>query len=199
VQEPPSDREPSLRDRFTRLIGAGRRERWITAATVVAIVVAIAAFIALPTDDDSDEAGSGPPDAFTARAEQICLEAKVDLATAGSGTVADPGASPIADYARRAEAATRRTRERLAALDVPPDRRQQAAGLDARLRDAEAEIARLARLAANRAAADRLPVQTTRVQAAGQAVEEAVARLGLDECAQFQVGLTRLEEDAAGE
>jgi hypothetical protein len=197
VQEPPTDREPSLRDRFTRLIGAGRRERLITAATVIALVVAIAAFIALPTDDDADEGGSRPTDPYTARAERICLDAKVELATAGSGTVADPSAAPIADYARQAELTTRRARERLAALEVPPDRRDEAAALDARLRDAEAEIERLGRLAGTRTGINQLPVQTARVEAAGQAVEEAVAQLGLKECAELQVGLTRLEEGAA--
>lgn len=195
MQEPPSERKPSLRDRLARLIGRSRRERIISAATVAAIVVAIAAFIALPTDD-SDQDESRPADPYTARADRICLDAKVELATAGSSTIADANANPIADYARQAEATTRRTRERLAALEVPKDRLQEATVLDTRLREIEAEIARLGRVAGRRGDLGQVPAQTVRVEAAGQAVEEAVARLGLAECAELQVGLTRLQQGA---
>ncbi|HEX5713707.1 MAG TPA: zinc-ribbon domain-containing protein, partial [Solirubrobacterales bacterium] len=58
------------RDRLDRLIGTTRRARIITAATAIALIVAIVAFIALEPEDDSI-----PRDSYTVAADQLCLDA----------------------------------------------------------------------------------------------------------------------------
>ena len=63
----------SLRRRAGRLLGRTRRERVITAVTVLALVIAIVAVVALTTGDDQDE--------YTEQANAICVESKQALAT----------------------------------------------------------------------------------------------------------------------
>ena len=179
---------------FARMVGSSRRERVITAVTVLVLLIVVAAFIALPADEGSDSEGQAQRDGYTTQAERICLDAKVDLAASGSATVADPPSNAISAYARDAKSATARARRRLASLDPPADRRQAAARVDSRLQVAQFEIARLAELASSRVGLTRLPEQTMRVEAAGAQVDRALRALGLTECAKLQVGLTRLTQ-----
>jgi hypothetical protein len=179
---------------FARIAGSSRRERVITAITALVLLVAVAAFVALPADEGSDSERRTERDAYTTQAERICLDAKVDLAASGSATVAEPADNAVAAYARDAESATARARRRLSSLDPPADRRQAAARVDTRLQVAQSEITRLAELASSRAGLTRLPEQAMRVEAAGARVDRALRALGLTECAKLQVGLTRLTE-----
>jgi hypothetical protein len=179
---------------FARIAGSSRRERVITAITALVLLVAVAAFIALPADQQLDSERQTQRDGYTTQAERICLDAKVDLAASGSATVAQPAENAIAAYARDVESATARARRRLASLDPPADRRQAAARVDTRLQVAQSEITRLAELASSRVGLTRLPEQAMRVEAAGARVDRALRALGLTECAKLQVGLTRLTE-----
>ena len=67
----------SLRQGLALLAGDTRKARVISAATVGAIAVAIAAFIALKPSADGI-----PRDAYTIEAERICLNAKQRIVTA---------------------------------------------------------------------------------------------------------------------
>ncbi|HEX5711714.1 MAG TPA: hypothetical protein VFX85_00185, partial [Solirubrobacterales bacterium] len=80
-------------------------------------------------------------------------------------------------------------RSRFEALQVPSDRVAQAEGLEGTLLEAEVELGGLARVAAS---GDRREVVASAEEAddASVGVEEAVAELGLSECASARIGLS---------
>ena len=69
----------SPRERFAALIGTSRRERLISGGIALALVVAIVAFFALPTDEDDEV----PQDDYTESADAICVQAKQQIIAAG--------------------------------------------------------------------------------------------------------------------
>lgn len=140
----------------------------ITVATVLAIVVAIVAFIALSPDEDSI-----PRDGYTLSAERICLKAKGQIVSA-----ANEGGS---EFAAKLVPIVVRWREQLAELTPPPDRAQQVGDLDDALREMEIEAADLARTIAAGSQAQVL-AEAREAEAASAEVEAAVAALGLSEC-----------------
>ncbi|HEX7243963.1 MAG TPA: hypothetical protein VF245_00170 [Solirubrobacterales bacterium] len=171
-----------MRERLAGLVGTTRRARWITAATAVAIVVAVIAFLTLPTDDQGI-----PRDEYTLAAEQICLEAKRQILA--SSRLARAGEDPAgtSEYARALLPAVSGWRLQLDDLEVPADRKEQAAQLTAALKEAEARIAGLVRTAeeGNRR---RTLASAAAADDASTRVEEAVAALGLEECAELRLG-----------
>jgi hypothetical protein len=140
----------------------------ITAATVLAIVVAIVAFIALSPDEDSI-----PRDGYTLSAERICLKAKGQIVSA-----ANEGGS---EFAAKLVPIVVRWREQLAELTPPADRTQQVGGLDDALREMEIEAAGLARTIETGSRAQIL-AGASKAEAASAEVEASVATLGLSEC-----------------
>ncbi len=158
----------AARNSLRALIGNDRKTRTITAVTVLAIVVAIVAFIALSPDEDSI-----PRDGYTLSAERICLKAKAQIVSA-----ANEGGG---DFAAELVPIVVRWREQLAELTTPADRAQQVGGLEDSLREMEIEAADLARTTAAGSRAQIL-AEARRAEAASAEVETAVAALGLTEC-----------------
>jgi hypothetical protein len=159
----------SARNSLRALIGSDRKTRTITAATVLAIVVAVVAFIALSPDEDSI-----PRDGYTLSAERICLKAKgqiVSAANQGDGS-----------FAAKLVPIVVRWREQLAELTTPADRTQQVGDLEDSLREMEIEAADLARTSAT-GSRGQILAEARRAEAASAEVEAAVAALGLSECA----------------
>lgn len=176
-------RPRSVRERAVELVGTTRKARLISAVTALAIVVAIAAFIAL----DSDE--GIPRDAYTVEADRICLNSKRGIVAARvvfarqAGQI-DPGA-----FARTLVPVVGKWRAQLRELAVPPDRLEEARRLEAALLDAEVRIAKLARVA-DRGEKDAIVASAKRADEASTGVEEAVSDLGLSECADATIGFT---------
>ena len=169
----------STRKRLGRLVGTTRKARLITAATVIAILVAVAAFIALdPTEDEI------PRDAYTVAADRLCLDSKRSIvviersfAAQGPGAVARELVPVIAAW-----------RSQLNQLNAPADRKDLARELEATLLQTEVQIAGLARI--SRGGETRQIVAKARAaDAASTEVEEAAATLGLSECAEAAIGL----------
>jgi len=178
ASEPPRERR-SLRERASALIGTTRRARLITAGTVVAIAIAIVAFILLdPAEDEI------PRDAYTVAADEICVGAKKQIAAAAGRSAAgeDPGA-----YADRLVPIVSGWRSEFNALDPPPDRQDQAQTLDAALRDVQVESGALARVAREGSRKEVLEA-SGRVDDLTIAVEENLAALNLDRCADLALG-----------
>jgi hypothetical protein len=174
----------SARERLGSLVGTTRRARAISAATALAVLIAIVAFIALDPDD-----GEIPRDEFTLAAERICLNAKREIYVTGQRFRAGDGKGGASAFARDLLPAVSGWRLRFAKLEVPADRSEQAAQLTAALREVEARIAELARAAED---SDPEPVVASagaRADRASTAVEEAVSSLGLDECASVRLGV----------
>lgn len=158
---------------LSRILGSDRKTKLISAATIAALVVAVIAFIAISPDDNSI-----PRDRYTLAAEKICLQSKRHIVVA-----ANAGGS----YARQLVPIVVRWREELGDLKVPSDRVEQERALDEALREVEIEVAQLARLGER---GDRVGViaAAKRADTATATVEEAVANLGLSECAKATIG-----------
>jgi hypothetical protein len=177
----PSQREP-FGERLRRLIGTSRRARLLTGGTAVAIVIAIAAFVALEPATDG-----GGRDAYTVAADGVCVEAKGEIATVlQRAATADPGRNPD-EYARLVPIIAE-WRSTLNDIAPPRDRRERAWELDAALRDVLVEAAALARVARG-GRAKRLVAQAQRVDDASEPVEEAIDALALERCGRIDVGV----------
>lgn len=169
----------SARERLKRLVGTTRKARLITAATVIALLVAVAAFIALdPAEDEI------PRDAYTVAADRLCLDSKRSIvAIERSFTPQGPEV-----VARELVPVIAAWRSQLNGLNPPADRSDLARELEAALLQAEVQIAGLARVA--KSGDQRQTVAKARqADAASTEVEEAVAALGLDECAEAAIGV----------
>lgn len=170
----------SLRQRVGRLLGTDRRTRFVSAATIVAVIVAVIAFVAL--SEDSEE--TIPRDSYTIAADRICIGAKRRIVA-----VENSGLKAGAAGARRLLPVVSEWRSEFDALKVPSDRIEEAQALDAALKEVQLRIATLARVAASGNQKQVL----TQAQAADEAssgVEEAVAALGLSHCSRLTIGFS---------
>jgi hypothetical protein len=147
----------------------------ISIASIAALLIAVAAFIAIaPSDDDSI-----PRDRYTLAAERICLQSKQHIVAA-----ANEGGGA---YARQLVPIVVRWREEFAGLRVPDDRTEQARQLDEALREVEIEVAALARISED-GDRGRMLASAKRTDRATAEVEQAIAALGLSECAGATIG-----------
>jgi predicted nucleic acid-binding Zn ribbon protein len=171
----------SFRDRLSRILGTTRKARLITAGTALALLIAVFAFFAL----DADEEEEIPRDAFTLAAERICLDSKQEIVAAERRAVAGTGDALASSLVPIIAS----WRSQFEALAVPADRGPQAQNLEATLLEAEAELGGLARASASGGKAEIL-ASAKEADAASARVEEAIAELGLSECAAATIGLS---------
>lgn len=183
-KQPADDKERrTLRERLGRLAGTTRQARLVTALTALALLVAVAAFIALdPAEDENDI----PRDAYTIEAEGVCLDAKREIIAAQGQGPEDAGGGPGA-FAAELVPIVGSWRASFADLGAPPDRAQEVGELALALRDVEIELAQLALVPAG-AGAEAL-ARAEEVDAASIRVEEAISDLALDACARRAIGL----------
>ena len=173
-------RKRSLRGRVAALIGTTRRARQLTAATAVALVIAVVAFIALKPSDDG-----APNDPYTLAADATCVVAKRHIGTA-QRRFFQPGQQ--GQYAGAIVRIVAEWRAALAGLSPAADQRDDAAALDAALREVEIEAAALARI--ERQATNRRAVlsRARRVDAATGKAEAEIESMGLQRCAAIRLG-----------
>jgi hypothetical protein len=163
----------TVRDRAAGFVGATPKARMLTGATVVAIVIAVIAFIAL----DPAEEDSVAQDAYTLAADDICVDAKKQIGRAGQRSLGDdPGA-----FASSLVPLAAQWRSEFNALQVPEDRADQAAALDVALRDVQVKASELSRIA-REGDREALLAEAGELDEDTQRVEEAIAGLGLQKC-----------------
>jgi zinc-ribbon domain len=168
-------KQQSSKERLSRLLGSDRKSRLISAGTLLALAIAVAAFIAISPSGE----GSIPRDRYTLAAERICLHSKRLIVVAGQ----EGGTS----YARQLVPIVVRWREELDALRAPADRREQVQQLNDALREVEIEVATLARIS-EEGDRTRTLASAKRADIATAEVEKAIADLGLSECARATIG-----------
>jgi hypothetical protein len=152
----------------------------VSAATIVALIVAVVAFVALGESKEK----TIPRDAYTIAADQMCIAAKRHIvAVENSGLGAGPAG------ARQLLPVVSEWRSEFDALKVPSDRIEEAQALDAALKEVQLRIATLARVASG---GDRKQVleQAKAADEASSGVEEAVAALGLSHCSKLTIGFS---------
>lgn len=170
----------SLRQRAGRLLGTDRRTRLVSAATILAVIAAVIAFIALSEDSEK----TIPRDSYTIAADQICIDAKRHIvAVENSGLKAGPAG------ARRLLPVVSEWRSEFDALKVPSDRIEEAQALDAALKEVQLRIATLARVAAS-GNQKQVLAHAQAADEASSGVEEAVAALGLSHCSRLTIGFS---------
>lgn len=174
--------EVSPGERLRRLVGTTRKARLTTAATVAAIAIAIAAFIALKPSSEN----SIPRDAYTIKADHICLSAKHNI-VAVERSFGRQGKGSIAQLARELVPVVAAWRSAMGELTAPEDRVELARELEGALLEAEVQIGGLARAAG---ASDKRETvaKAKEAEAASATVEEAVSALGLSHCAEAAIG-----------
>lgn len=170
----------SFGQRLGRIAGSTRKARIVTAATVLALVVAVVAFIALKPDEETI-----PRDAYTITADKLCLGAKGEIVAAERQASRGDADS----FARALVPIVASWRDQFEALSVPSNRVEQAEALEGALLEAEAKLGGLARVAASGGKTE-IVASAEEADAASAKVEEAVAGLGLSECASATIGLS---------
>lgn len=164
---------------MVRLAGTDRRTRLITGGTMLALLVAVLAFVALDADDEI------PRDDYTVMTDSRCVNAKREIATA----TAQAAGQDVQALAARLVPMIVAWRSDFRAEPVPNDRLEEAQRLDAALRNVEIELAALARTDPD--ARSRVVAQAGRVDRAATSVEAAVADLNLESCERLLLGITR--------
>jgi hypothetical protein len=175
----PSERKP-LRERVGDLIGKTPKARALTAGTAIAIVIAIAAFIAIPAAKDSS-------DSYTTSADDICVQTKQLIAAVERSTPPSAGPGRFAQFLVPIVAGWR---YRLNALHTPANHADKAARLDLALRQMEIDAGTLAR-DSQEGGSNLLALAKQGDDAAAQ-VENAVRDLDLSRCSHLAVGLVRV-------
>jgi hypothetical protein len=174
----------SARDTLGKLIGTSRKARLVTAGTVLAVVVAIVAFIALKP---SEEEETIPRDAYTVKADKLCIASKQAIVAIETQYAKSDAVEKLATELVPVVAAWR---TQLSELTVPPEpagRAELAAGLEAALLETEAQLGGLARVAKSGDTKE-VVAKAKSVDAATGTVEEAASALGLTECEEATIG-----------
>ncbi len=179
LQAEKSDDGPrrSLGDRFGSLIGESRKARLVTLGTVVAIAVAVVAFLALkPASEDSSTI---PRDAYTVAADNMCIAAKKNFVTAEREAIADQSSGARLD---RLVPVVSNWRSEFESMRVPTDRVEQARHVSEALRQVEIQLSGLDLATENGEKSAEL-ASAKKVEAASTEVEKAILELGLTHCA----------------
>lgn len=168
------------RKRLANLIGTTPKARLLTGGTILALVVAVIAFIALKPGDEE----SLPYDAYAKEADELCLTSKAAIVA-----VERQYGTDVPVMARELVPVVGSWRTQMGTLTPPADRIEQAQKLEAALVEVEAQIGGLARVGKEGDRA-RTIAKATQAEAASGSVEEAVAALGLVHCAGAPIELT---------
>jgi hypothetical protein len=172
-----------LRARMARLLGTTRKARVATAAIVAAIAIAIAAFVALPADEDNEI----PYDAYTRAADSTCVQSKKQIIAVQPGALKG-NLHGFTSYAGALVVIAGNWRSSLDDTPVPPGRGAQVRTLDAALQEVEVEAGGLARVA-REGDQEAIVPRAHRVDAASARVEKAIEGLGLTNCSHLAVGM----------
>lgn len=172
--------------RLGKLVGESRTARFVTIGTVAALLVAVVAFIALPSDDGD----AVPYDSYTRSADELCVAEKEAIAAAGQSSLSEPaGGARLAAYADGLVPIVVEWRSTMDQIPAPAERAEAAAALSSALQRVAVEAGALAREASTlgpRAALTR----AEKVDGATAEVEQAIDELGLRRCANLSIGVS---------
>jgi hypothetical protein len=181
--------ERSFGERAWALIGRDRRTRLVTVGTLVAVLVAAVAFLALSTSED--KGASADQDAYTRTLDAACVHHKSEVAAAQRKALGGGGLAAVSRYADATVPIVGEWRLELGRAPVPADHSDQVAALQAALLEVQIEAGALARVAreSNRS---EVAKAAARVDAATANVEAAVHSLGLVRCGELIVNQGQL-------
>lgn len=164
----------------------------LTAATAIAIAIAVAAFIALsPANEDETTV---PQDGLTKALDASCVRHKTAIANAqqralGTGTIAG-----VSRYGESMVPILGEWRLELARAEVPPARTKLTDALSAALLEVEIEAGTLGR-AAREGKRQEVAAAAARVDAATANTESAIHALELQRCGHLEIAQGRLIQE----
>ena len=161
---------------FRRVVGTSKRERYVTAGTVAALVIAVIAFLLLDTPEDDSST-----DPFLKASDERCLAAKeqIEKVTTAAGAAGENATQVYADGLLRVVVEWRADQRELV-----PSAEQQAAA-DAYLTallTLSNDLADLAELTRGKPDQEALVAAATKADAATAAVEDEIDSLQLERC-----------------
>jgi hypothetical protein len=172
--------------RIWKFVGESRSARLLTVGTTVALIVAVIAFVALPSGGDSI-----PYDGYTRAADRLCVAEKQAIVAAGQKALTESGGGDrLAAYAGGLVPIVVEWRLSFDGLSPPADQVESAERLSQALRRVAVEAGALARVARTLGQREAL-TRANEVDAATAEVEQAVAALGLRRCANLKIGVVR--------
>jgi hypothetical protein len=175
-------RERSPREFFADLLGSTRRARLLTAATVLTLLVAVAAFVALPSNDDEI-----PQDSYTRATDRVCAKQKRRVIAVREVALRQPGTIGLTAYATALVPLLTEWREELAKLPEPLERRELVADLDVALREASIRAGTLARTSRG-GQRQQIVAAAGDLDTATAGIESAIAALALEGCEAIRIG-----------
>ena len=169
------------RERIARLVGTTPRARLLSAATALALLVAIAAFLALkPSEDDGARNTS-----FTRAADRICVE-QMGTVAALEQQALQKGGQDVGAFASALVSVVAEWRFAVQDLPASPLDAEAAHALDSALLDALIRAGALARVARTGSSGE-IAEEARRVDEASVEVGHQIEQLGLDRCSELDV------------
>lgn len=172
----------SSNERLGHLIGTTRRARLVTAATVVAIVIAVIAFLSL----DSDEDGATGSSAYLASVNQACIAEKERISTLGQEALSRQSSTPQ-EFASVLVTALAEWRTNLRQTPPPPEDVEEIQAMETALLTTLLEAAKLSQSIRDGSSAQAIDQQAQSVDESTREFNQTIESAGLSDCADLQV------------
>lgn len=165
-----------LKERLARVVGTTRKTRLVTAATVLALIVAVIALMSLDTNDE----GSAQ-DPYLKGLDRACVGEKKRISALEQKTL---GRQPsnLTDFASVLVTILAEWRVALRNDPAPAAHAADVEALEVQLREALIEAGALARLIKDGRPQQAIAAQASAVDQATEGVDSAISALGLRRC-----------------
>lgn len=177
----PTKESGSPKERFTRLVGSDRRTRIVTAATAVAIVIAVVAFLFLGSSDDSTEES-----AYLQGLDRTCVAEK-ERVIALEGETLRSRPPDLAAFSSVLVTIVAEWHSGLRNQTPPVEYASGVAAYEASLLRILIAAGGLAHLTRENASGAALASQAKTIDEATRQADEAIEELGLTECTELAV------------
>jgi hypothetical protein len=175
------------KERIAQLIGTHPRARLVTAATVIAIAVAVIAFLSLDPDEETTASS-----AYLEQLDQACVTEKERIIALEQQTLA--GETPnLQAFASVLVASLAEWRANLRDAPPSPGSAAAVASLEAALVETLISSGRLARAIRGEDAAEAISGRAAEVDKATTRVDQVIEDLGLSDCANLQVSPAEIQ------
>jgi hypothetical protein len=179
-ETPARSRNRGGRDRLSQLLGTTRRERLAAAATVIALAIAVVAFLSLDSNGDATE------DPYVQNLDQACVAEKERISALEREALSRQPPNQR-EFASVLVTALAEWRANLKQSASPAGDSQEIQALQAPLVATLIEAAKLSRSLREEDPAEEVSRQAQAVDEAAGRLDETMESLGLSDCAELQV------------
>jgi zinc-ribbon domain len=169
------------RERFKSLIGTTRQARLVTAAIAVALIIALAAFLSLGTDEEGTATS-----AYLEGLDRICVAEKERISGLETEALSRQAARPQ-EFASVLVTALAEWRESMRQASPPAADREETQALESALLVTMVKAAKLSRLIREGVSAAAIDDQARAVDESTGNLDRTIEGIGLPVCADLQV------------